>query len=319
MAISKFSNFQIFKLNIPLPIAIALSVVVLCGWIPDFVACDYSSFATAFPLYLTFSLMLVNAYAVFFMMQATGVVRYRDLLPVFLYLITTTAFPAIHTRWQLQAAVVLTTILVQILHRAYREEDTARDCFLTTALALIASLFEPVAIVMVPLIWLSYILLRAMHLRTMLASLIAIALFLLYLALVIYMGGISCPYAHLFSLPDWQTLIGIPATTSLSTSSSLAASLAPASPAVSHPIVIALAVLYAAFVVFHYVLCIVATVRIDRDSSGQQSLLMLLYLFFLPTATAVFFFRQNQSLARGITFLLYILLLLSSYTLCYCA
>lgn len=293
-----------------------LSVVVLCGWIPDFLACDYSSFATAFPLCFTFALMLVNAYTVFFLTRATGVVRFRDLLPVFLYLATTTAFPAIHTRWQLQAAVVLTMILVQILHKAYREDDTAHDCFLATAFALIASLFEPVAIVMLPLIWLAYVLLKAMHLRTMLASLIATALFLLYLALAIYVGGMSCPYTGIFSLPDWQTVIGLPTASSLSTLSSPAASLAPAA---SRPITIALAVLYAAFVVFHYVICIVATVRVDRDSSGQQSLLMLLYLFFLPTATAVFFFRQNQSLARGITFLIYILLLLAAYTLYYCA
>lgn len=286
--------------RIPLPIAIALSVLVLCGWIPDFIACDYSSFATAFPLYFTFALMLVNAYIVFFLTRATGVVRYRDLLPVFLYLITTTAFPAIHTRWQLQAAVALLMILVQILHRAYREEDTARDCFLATALALIASLFEPVAIVIVPLIWLAYIFLRAMHLRTILASLIAIVLFALYLALAMYIGDLDCPYRNLVLLPDLQATLELPSN-------------------FSHAMGIALLVVYGLFVVLHYVLCIVATIRTNRDSAGQQSLLLLLYIFFLPTATAVFFFRQNQSLARGITFILYLLLLLTSYTLYYCA
>ena len=286
--------------RIPLPIAIALSVLVLCGWIPDFIACDYSSFATAFPLYFTFALMLVNAYIVFFLTRATGVVRYRDLLPVFLYLITTTAFPAIHTRWQLQAAVALLMILVQILHRAYREEDTARDCFLATALALIASLFEPVAIVIVPLIWLAYIFLRAMHLRTILASLIAIVLFALYLALAMYIGDLDCPYRNLVLLPDLQAMLELPSN-------------------FSHAMGIALLVVYGLFVVLHYVLCIVATIRTNRDSAGQQSLLLLLYIFFLPTATAVFFFRQNQSLARGITFILYLLLLLTAYTLYYCA
>lgn len=286
--------------RIPLPIAIALSVLVLCGWIPDFIACDYSSFATAFPLYFTFALMLVNAYIVFFLTRATGVVRYRDLLPVFLYLITTTAFPAIHTRWHLQAAVALLMILVQILHRAYREEDTARDCFLATALALIASLFEPVAIVIVPLIWLAYIFLRAMHLRTILASLIAIVLFALYLALAMYIGDLDCPYCNLVLSPDLQAMLELPSN-------------------FSHAMGIALLVVYGLFVVLHYVLCIVASIRTNRDSAGQQSLLLLLYIFFLPTATAVFFFRQNQSLARGITFILYLLLLLTSYTLYYCA
>ena len=286
--------------RIPLPIAIALSVLVLCGWIPDFIACDYSSFATAFPLYFTFALMLVNAYIVFFLTHATGVVRYRDLLPVFLYLITTTAFPAIHTRWQLQTAVALLMILVQILHRAYREEDTARDCFLATALALIVSLFEPVAIVIVPLIWLAYIFLRAMHLRTILASLIAIVLFALYLALAMYIGDLDCPYRNLVLLPDLQAMLELPSN-------------------LSHAMGFALLVVYGLFVVLHYVLCIVATIRTNRDSAGQQSLLLLLYIFFLPTATAVFFFRQNQSLARGITFILYRLLLLTAYTLYYCA
>ena len=244
--------------------------------------------------------MLVNAYIVFFLTRATGVVRYRDLLPVFLYLITTTAFPAIHTRWHLQAAVALLMILVQILHRAYREEDTARDCFLATALALIASLFEPVAIVIVPLIWLAYIFLRAMHLRTILASLIAIVLFALYLALAMYIGDLDCPYRNLVLLPDLQATLELPSN-------------------FSHAMGIALLVVYGLFVVLHYVLCIVATIRTNRDSAGQQSLLLLLYIFFLPTATAVFFFRQNQSLARGITFILYLLLLLTAYTLYYCA
>lgn len=294
--------------RIPLPIAIALSVVVLCGWIPDFLACDYSSFATAFPLYLTFALTLLNACTVFFLMLSMGIVRYRDIFPIFLYLITTTAFPAIHTRWQLQAAVLLTMLLVRVIHRAYREDDTAHDCFLATAFALFASLFVPIAILMVPIIWLAYVLLRAMHLRTILASIIAIALFCLYLAIAIYIFAIPCPYTDIFSLPDWKTLVV----------SSHAAS-SPAAPVVSQTITIALAALYIAFVVFHYVLCIVATIRIDRDSAGQQSLLLLLYLFFLPTASAVFFFRQKQSFARGITFFLYIFLLLASYTLYYCA
>ena len=286
--------------RIPLPIAIVLSVVVLCGWIPDFLACDYSSFAAAFPLYFTFALMLVNAYTVFFMLRATGVVRYRDGLPVFLYLLTTTAFPAIHTWWQLQACIACTAMLVLVIQRSYREEENAADSFRATGLALVASLFVPQAIFLVPLIWMAYVCLRAMHFRTFLASLIAIGVFLIYFTLTIILGGIECPYSDLFYLPDWQTLIGLPAATDAA-------------------FTISLGVCYGLFVVLHYVLCIVATVRINRDSAGQQTLLLLLYLFFLPTAAAVFFFRQNQSLARGITFLLYILLLLSSYTLYHCA
>ena len=281
--------------RIPLPIAIALSVLVLCGWIPDFLACDYSSFAAAFPLYFTFGLTLVNAYIVFIMMRATGMVRYRDLLPVFLYLLTTTAFPAIHTWWQLQACIVCTTILVKVIQCNYREEENAADSFRATVLALIASLFVPQAVFLVPLIWVAYIFLRAIHFRTFLASLIAIGVFLIYLALTIMLGGADCPYVGLFYLPDWQTLIGLPATADSAYTTSLA-------------------LVYGLFVLLHYVLCIVATVRINRDSAGQQTLLVLLYLFFLPTATAVFFFRQNQSIARSITFILYLLLLLVAYT-----
>ena len=208
--------------RIPLPIAIALSVLVLCGWIPDFLACDYSSFAAAFPLYFTFGLTLVNAYIVFIMMRATGMVRYRDLLPVFLYLLTTTAFPAIHTWWQLQACIVCTTILVQVIQCNYREEENAADSFRATVLALIASLFVPQAVFLVPLIWVAYIFLRAMHFRTFLASLIAIGVFLIYLALTIMLGGADCPYAGLFYLPDWQTLIGLPATADSAYTTSLA-------------------------------------------------------------------------------------------------
>ena len=284
---------------------IVLSAGVLCGWIPDFLACDYTTFATTLPLYATFVLMLANAYGVFLMMRRIGVLHFRDFFPVFLYLLTTTAFPAIHTRWQLQVAVMLTMFIVQIIHRAYHEDDTAHDSFLATALALIASLVIPIAIVMVPLIWLSYILFRAMHLRTFIASLIAIALLLIYLALTIHLWHIPCPYAELFTLPDWQTFIGI---------AHADATITTASP----DIACALGWLYILFIAIHYAFCICAIFHVEHDSAAQQSLLTLLFFFFLPTATAVFFFRQQQSLARGITFIFYVLLLLTSYTLYHC-
>ena len=274
--------------RIPLPIALALSVVVLCGWIPDFIACDYSSFATAFPLFFTFALMLVNAYAVFFMMRATGVVRYRDFLPVFLYLLTNTAFPAIHAWWQLQAAIVLTMIIVQIIHRAYREEETAHDCFLATAFALLASLFIPQAVCMVPVVWLAYILLRSMNLRTALGSLIAIALFAIYVAIGAAFGMLKIPsFAEVFCAPS----------------------------AVFAHLGIIPIILLSVFLAAHLAFLITIAVRIDRDSVAQQSLLILLFLFFLPPAAATLFFRQRDSLARGIVFCLYAAFLLTAYAL----
>ncbi|MGN0236353.1 MAG: DUF6427 family protein [Paludibacteraceae bacterium] len=272
--------------RIPLPIVIVLSVGVLCGWIPDFIACDYSSFATAFPLFFTFVLMLVNAYTLFFMMRATGVVRYRDALPVFLYLLTTTAFPAIHAWWQLQAVIVLMMIMVQIIHRAYREDETAHDCFLATAFALIASFFLPIAIVMVPLIWLAYILLRSMHLRTALGSLIAIGLFAIYIAVAVFFFDMPVPSVN--NIAD-----------SLCTP-------------FRHLDLVQI-VFFSVLLLAHFGFLIAIAVRIDRDSAGQQALLILFFLFFLPPAAATLFFRQRDSVTRGVVFCLYAVFLLAAY------
>ena len=274
--------------RLPLPIALALSVVVLCGWIPDFLACDYSSFATAFPLFLTFALTLLNAYILFRLLLNTGVVRFRDFLPVFLFLLTTTAFPIIHCWWQLQVAILFTTILVQVIHRAYREEETAHDCFLATSFALIAALFLPEAVCMIPLIWLAYVLLRSMNLRTALGSIIAIALFAIYAAIAVLFFDVP--------LPAMEQVFG-----GLSTA--------------VHAMSFAQIVLLAIFLAFHLAFLITIAVRIDRDSIAQQSLLLLLFLFFLPAAAATLFFRQRDSLARGVVFCLYTAFLLTTYAL----
>ena len=257
--------------------AIALSVGVMCGWIPDFLQpnADYLS------LSLTMAGTLANAFLLLYLTRTTTITRQKDILPVPLYLLTVTAFPSVHTAWRLQVAVLLLTSAVLIIHGAYRKENTAHDGFLATALVAIASLFVPQVIFFVPFVWLAYTLLRAMRLRTFLASLIALAVFGIYLALAVYLFGWECPYVHVF---EWNE-----------------------TPMLTYWILLA----------FHIAFLVAAAVRIDRDSTTQQALLILLFLFFLPAATATLFFRQRDSLSRGLCFLMYLLFLCVSYALYY--
>ena len=259
--------------RIPLPMAVVLSVGVMCGWIPDFLQPDADFLA----LSLTMVFTLLNAFFLLYLTCTAALTRRRDLLPLWLYLLTVTAFPEIHAAWRLQAAVLMMTAAVSILLRAYREEDTAHDSFLVTSLIVIASLFVPQAVFAIPMVWLAYILLRAMRFRTFLASLISVATFAVYIALAVYGFHMECPYA---SLLEW---LGMPSAG------------------------------FWILLACHIAFLVTTAVRIDRDSTAQQALLILLFLFFLPTAAASLFFRQRDSLVRGICFVAYVLFLAGCY------
>ena len=260
--------------RIPLPMAVVLSVGVMCGWIPDFLQPDADFLA----LSLTMVCTLLNAFFLLYLTCTAALTRRRDLLPLWLYLLTVTAFPEIHAAWRLQVAVLMMTAAVSILLRAYREEDTAHDSFLVTSLIVIASLFVPQAVFAVPMVWLAYILLRAMRFRTFLASLISMATFAVYIALAVYVFHMDCPYA---SLSEWHGSM----------------------PSAGFWILLAC----------HIAFLVTTAVRIDRDSTTQQALLILQFLFFLPTAAASLFFRQRDSLVRGICFVAYVLFLAGCY------
>lgn len=286
--------------RISLPTALLLLVGLGLMWLPSFEAHQ----PNVVILTLLFAAMAATLLTSVF--QRVGITRDTDMLPALLYMLAISVFPSLHIQWLSQVVVCVILIVIRVIYKGFREKDTAEDSFLSTLLLLISSLWVPDVIWLVPMVWMGYIALSAFNIRTLLASIIAFGLFVIYLVLSTLLGWYDEPYSGLvhrslifmqFDLEEW---------------------------------IMSIAVLCMGIYFF-----IFTVVRLDRDSLRQRTLLILFTLFFLPqlvvavypmlpiqtqpiglallTGLATLFFRQMQSLHRGIVFLVYIAMLLAGY------
>ncbi|MBR6017131.1 MAG: hypothetical protein IK073_00740 [Paludibacteraceae bacterium] len=283
-----------------LPAVILLLVGAGLLWLPSFA--DHA-FGTVL---LTMLLTLLAAAIMQTFFHRSGLTRETDMLPLLLYVVSVSVFPALHTQWQSQVAVCALLIILTVLFRGFREKDTSEQAFLSTLLLLLASMLVPDMIWLFPFIWIAYIILSAFGFRTMLATLIALAVFAIYLGIGLFFEKIDNPFLGLL---DRQFIFesGDPEEW----------------------------IMQAVLMFMGCYFFIISVIRVDRDSVRQQAVLTLFALFFaatiamviypmlplktLPlmlamlTGLAVTFFRQNESVHRGIVFLLYLLLLAAGY------
>lgn len=292
-----------------MPVALLLSAVVMCGWIPSFLTAGWK---LVLPAMLP---VVFNGLLFWMLMMHAGVVRGRDGLPLFMFLLPPAVFPACHICWQGQTAVTCMLIVLLLLHKAFREEEPAEGAFVIALLLLIASLVLPDMVWLIPVVWIAYIILHSFGLRVWSATLISVALFAVYFLIAYYSGWIGNPYTMIFSRV-W-----------LFDSS-------PLSDAVEEVALIGNGI----------VLSVASLVRVDRDSIGQQNRLLLFILFYVACAglslfpvrsaataivpccgsifpvllmlfsgLSVLFFRQRESVARGITYIVWIVLCVLCY------
>ena len=293
----------------PFPIALVLSVVVLCGWIPGFV---YGDWRQVLP---TLLLVAVNGAMFWYLTVCAGLARDRDGLPLFVYLLSATAFPAGYGCWQGQTAVLCMLLVLLLLRKAFREDEPTESAFVATLLLSGASLVLPDMVWLIPAVWVAYILLHSFGLRVWLATLIGAVVFAVYFVLAWHSGWIENVYMPMFHRV-WLF------------------SALPLADAVEE----------AALTGAGIVLFVASLVRTDRDSTGQQNWLLLFTLFFIVagglslfpvriagTAAAaccgslfpvvlllfsglwVLFFRQRESATRGIMYIIGLILLAVCY------
>ncbi len=286
--------------KLSLPVAILLLVGIGLLWLPSFTEHNGGN------VMLTLLLTLLSAALLQFFFHFSGMTRDTDILPAVLYFAAISVFPTLHTQWQAQVGVCAMLIIMHILFRGFREKETAQDAFISSLLLLLASLLVPDMIWLFPFIWIAYIVLSAFSVRTMLATLIALGVFVIYLGLGVYTRHMANPYIHLL---DRQFIFES------------------ADPEEW--------VMQAALMCMGCYFFIITIIRVDRDSVRQQAVLTLYALFFaatimmvlypmspmraLPlmlvmlTGLAVTFMRQTESVHRGLVFLLYLALLAAGY------
>lgn len=255
---------------------------------------------------LTFIFAAVAAVLLVYFFHHAGIIGDVDYLPGVLYMGATAVFPALHTQWKGQLVVCLLLGLLSLLYRGYRQKDSARDSFTATLLLLVTSLLIPDLIWLVPFIWIAYMFQSSFGFRTFLASLIALSVFALYVGLAIWQGWMANPYALLLER-HWIFEVMDPEEWLM-------------------PVALTGGGIY--FFIF-------TVVRTDRDSIRQRTALMLFSVFYLPlmamciyltqplmvvpvalvllAGLATLFFRQQDSVHRGIIFILYWAMLVAVY------
>ncbi len=289
-----------------MPVALVLSVAVLCGWIPEFLNGDWRQVLP------TMLLVVVNGVMFWYLTVCARLTRDRDGLPLFIYLLSATAFLAANGCWQGQTAVLCMLLVLLLLRKAFREDEPTESAFVAALLLSGASLVLPDMVWLIPAVWVAYILLHSFGLRVWLATLIGAAVFAVYFVLAWHFGWIENVYMPMF---DRSWLF----------------SALPLSEAIKEVSLIGIGI----------VLFVASLVRTDRDSTGQQNWLLLFTLFFivagglslfpmrtaataccgslLPVALLLFsglwvlFFRQRESAARGIMYIIGLILLVVCY------
>lgn len=198
--------------RISLPIASLLSVVILAAWIPSLLTKPIAEVCA------TAGLMMLNATLLWFMIRETGGGREYNGLPFIVTMMAITAIPALHDYWQGQVVALMVFWVILSIHRSYLEQDNMAAAFRNTLILYIASLIVEDVIWLIPMLWIGYFILGAMHLRAWMASLMALVFVAIWTAIFVYLGWMDMPFTDLLnrswllsSVYDWNgwTMIGI--------------------------------------------------------------------------------------------------------------
>lgn len=284
-------------------VGILLSMGALCMWIPDF-------FSDSILWIPTLSLTIWNAVLLMYLLYKTGVTRTRTSLPIFVYPLVVGVIPALHTQWEGQLSVTVLQFILILLYNAFRNPMAVHESFVSTLLLALASLAQPDIVILLPIVWIGFAIQRSFSLRVLLASLIAAAVFAIYLFIFIWF------------VPDVFAVV--------SPSEAFARTI------IKRDVWLVLTYLC----VFAVVFVVMSFIGYTRENTHAQSLVLMLtmilvsglvLMIFPPVlfsslmpiaafavaglAAYVFSSQRSESVATGIIFLLFLILSVTTYTL----
>lgn len=283
--------------QMPLPAALLLLVGALCMWLPDYIRMPELWLTTLIAQVFT----LLNAVLLCMTLYRAKATAHFTLLPAVLYVLTVGVFPFLRVHWQPQLIVA---ILLFFLYATRDMTDTHEPndlVFYITLLLCLAALVSPDAGWCIAFLWLVVLLQGAFTLRTILASVLAVALVGVYYWLAVYVGWIEMwDYTFLFDR-QW---IGYDQPAALSTT----------------VIILMLAFLYASggafrrssydlvstrMLLYHVVFIGLLSAPLILLTAAEHDIWALLPLAL--SATTCIYLLQKESESRGITLLIYII------------
>lgn len=286
-----------------LPAVIALLVASLCMWIPDYSRTPelWGSTLTTQVLVTLNSILLCM---VLYRAKATG---RSSLLPAVLYVLAAGVVPYLRVHWQPQLIV---GVLLYFLYVTRDMSDTHEPnslVFFVTLLLCLVSLLIADALWCIVFLWVVVLLQGAFTLRTVLSSLLAVALVAIYYALAIYVDRADVWDASLLLDRQW---VGDtqPACLSIAEGVMTLAFLVVTGGAFvrsSYDLVSTRMLFY------HIVLWGVLSAPLILFAPSEVGFCVMLP-FVLSAVTGIFL-QQKESESRGVTLLLYIIGAVSLY------
>lgn len=292
-----------------LPTALLLSVGALAMWTVDYIRTPEQWFA----LLLAQILVILNAGLLCAVLYRAKAASHFSLMPAVLYIVAVAVYPYLRLHWQPQLIVLLLLFFLFMTRDIFGGQNgnmgnNGLDAnepnslvFFVTILLCLTSLLVPDALWCIAFLWIVVLLQGAFSFRTVLASLLAVALVCVYYVLAIYTGWVDMwDYAQLFDR-QWlgyeqpacittSVLIMMPAFL-LITAGAFRRS--------SYDLVSTRMLLY------HVVMLGLFAAPLILLAAARQDIIVLLPLSL--AATTGIFLLQKESETRGVTLLLYLL------------
>lgn len=149
---------------------------------------------------LTILLAVLVAASLSYVLYRTGITRVMVFWPSFLYIATCALFPGLWEGWRAQLSVLCFMPIYPYLQSVHTGSSNRPIVFYLTLLMLLGSLATPALVCYIPLFWLLMIYTQTFSLRVLLASLLAICVFLIWYTLAIYQWDCRWVYTALFDL-----------------------------------------------------------------------------------------------------------------------
>ena len=129
---------------------------------------------------------------------SSAVVRTRSALPVFLYMLLCCTTINVYANWRGQVVVLLIILCCKLILNTYRQEDTTEESFLCGIMIALSALLQPETAFFMLFLWLGLYIQRALGIKSVMASIVGIAVVAIYFALAAYFNFVC--------LCEWETI-----------------------------------------------------------------------------------------------------------------
>lgn len=274
-------------------------------WVPDYVHMP----AVWDELLLTQAGVLFNAVYLSVLLYQARASKSISFLPAPLFILTVAVLPGMRCHWQLQLWILAVLLFLHLVLHTGDHEAPNGYVFFFSLLLCILSPWIPDALWFVPYAWVVVLMFGRLSVRTLLASVIAAAVFAVYYGAAVYFGMVDdwsfmttlfprSWFAWNADVPDiLSVVIVLLATIAIAASSFLRSSYGFVSTRMLLNHFVALFVIAVPFILF------------VRPASADTVAMAALAA---PAVTGIYLL-QKESESRGITFLAYVLVALALY------